>query len=213
MKQYKLIKEYPGSPEVGTIYEEQLSHYEYVAIAKYYKHHISAEIIENNPEFFELVQPSYLERHNSCVLKVGDYVKVIRNAKSQEDGWQAFWLHVMNNKIGEVCQIIADIHVCEFELDDGFNYPYFVLEKVEPVFQITDLSGTVWNVFEGDEYWVYGKITESIYSNEANKYSSKEEETPSRKRFISKEEAEKWLKQQSESEPEQSPITIYVITI
>ncbi len=83
------------------------------------------------------IQPSYLERHNACGLKVGDRVKVVRSAGHRESGWFDLWSSVMDGSVGSVFTIQKDNGQYGFGLDDkgNFNYPYFVLEKVEPKYR------------------------------------------------------------------------------
>jgi uncharacterized protein involved in tolerance to divalent cations len=61
MKKYKLIKEYPGSPEVGTIvsFYDSLQSYIYLD-STITTRFISSSLIEKNPEFWEeIIEKDY----------------------------------------------------------------------------------------------------------------------------------------------------------
>lgn len=79
----------------------------------------------------------YLKLHNSCGLKVGDKVKVLRAAEDCEQGWSNSWADSMDEYIGSEAYIMDDDSASGFALTppdpDGFYFlfPYFVLKKVE----------------------------------------------------------------------------------
>ena len=80
---------------------------------------------------------SYLEEHNSCGIKVGDKVKVIRVAKNYENGWDNVWNNyskisgkTMDNFVNEIHIVTYDHIELGFELDHAWTFPYFVLEKI-----------------------------------------------------------------------------------
>ena len=71
-------------------------------------------------------------------LKKGDYVKVVRKAKDYEDGWDGRWTKerddfigkvILVSDIGESTGVILSYCCCDWA---GYDFPYFVLEKVEP---------------------------------------------------------------------------------
>ena len=80
------------------------------------------------------MKKSYEERQKECGLKVGDWVKVIRDIKDGEDGWT--WgnrVHPTNLVGKEVLIVnIAKDYISAFSENfmDTFTFPYFVLEKV-----------------------------------------------------------------------------------
>lgn len=77
---------------------------------------------------------SYLELHNESGLKVGDKVRVVRKAKSHEQGWDNTWNTEMDEYVGKICKINSDHKKSGFWLklnNTAKNFPYFVLEKVE----------------------------------------------------------------------------------
>ena len=70
-------------------------------------------------------------------LKKGDYVKVTRRAKDYEDGWDGRWTKERDDFIGKVIPVsdigestgvILSYCCCDWA---GYDFPYFVLEKVE----------------------------------------------------------------------------------
>ncbi len=76
----------------------------------------------------------YLKQHKQSGIKVGDKVKVLKCAENLEKGWMNSWEDPMNNSIGKTLKVISDSGECGFELEDNmvnFEYPYFVLEKIE----------------------------------------------------------------------------------
>lgn len=85
---------------------------------------------------------SYAKRQDTWLadndVKKGDKVRVVRKAKSLDDGWQTVWNPYMDEavgKVGTVSHISANFRECGIEVDvpdvGAFMYPYFVLEKVE----------------------------------------------------------------------------------
>lgn len=87
------------------------------------------------------VKKSYIERQDEWVkkndLKIGDKVRIIRKAEAFEDGWGVGWASFpMDSLIGKEACVRringwAGIHAeCNNGLG-GWNFPYFVLEKVE----------------------------------------------------------------------------------
>jgi hypothetical protein len=59
MKKYKLIKEYPGSPELGTVVEKQIKSQTYYHIHNDRKFGVLSEHVEDNPEYWEEVNDIY----------------------------------------------------------------------------------------------------------------------------------------------------------
>lgn len=67
-------------------------------------------------------------------LKEGDYVKVTRKVNDHEDEWQGLWLDHMDESVGKTLKVKdIDTYVYTISLENGFYYPYFVLEKTEPL--------------------------------------------------------------------------------
>ena len=82
-------------------------------------------------------EPSYSERAKKWVeandIKVGDYVKVTRKANEHEHGWQGLWWDNMDESVGKILKVKGiDVYIYTIGLENGFYYPYFVLEKTEP---------------------------------------------------------------------------------
>ena len=76
-------------------------------------------------------ETDYLTGHINSGLKVGNKVKVIREANSYEAGWGCDWNPIKNNYVGKILKITRDEGVNGFELNNEWYFPYFVLEKVE----------------------------------------------------------------------------------
>jgi len=55
MKKYKLIKEYPGSPELGSVVEKQIKSQTYYHIYNDRKFGVLSEHVEGQPEYWEEV--------------------------------------------------------------------------------------------------------------------------------------------------------------
>ena len=81
------------------------------------------------------MQEIYMEGQAACGLKVGDQVKVLRQPKSCEYGWNN--LSPYKDYTGEMGTITAMCHTgirLKLNKDDVYMfYPYFVLEKIEEV--------------------------------------------------------------------------------
>ena len=76
-------------------------------------------------------QLDYLTGHKNSGLKVRNKVRVIRRAKNRENGWYNGWAEEMNDYVGCTFEITEDNNDKGFELGNVWNFPYFVLEKVE----------------------------------------------------------------------------------
>lgn len=86
----------------------------------------SCIIIKKEPCYEDQVK-QWIEKNN---LKVGDYVKVTRRAENHADGLDDYWYDLMRDSVGKILKVkeISNFIM----LDNGINYPYFVLEKIEP---------------------------------------------------------------------------------
>lgn len=77
----------------------------------------------------------YLLAQEHCGLKVGDWVKVIREPKKCEAGWKSINIYDISDMIGRTFQIDGiyntGIAVKRDNSDYVAYFPYFVLEKVE----------------------------------------------------------------------------------
>lgn len=81
-------------------------------------------------------EPSYKERAKQWIeengLKEGDYVKVTRKAKDYEDGWGSVWNNSMTKSVCKTLKVKEILLPNEYViLENGYSYPYFVLEKTE----------------------------------------------------------------------------------
>jgi len=88
---------------------------------------------------------SYLNGHRASGLKVGDQVRITRVAHSREAGWEDAWVPRMTGMMeAGTATITHDGATHGFRLDDRFNFPFFVLEKVHPLEQqVEELTGEV----------------------------------------------------------------------
>lgn len=83
----------------------------------------------------------YIRAQGRSGLKVGDWVKVLRKAKSEARGWGNSWIPEMDDFVGTVQQI-KSVGFSECSADAGlyfvggheskldFGFPFFVLKKV-----------------------------------------------------------------------------------
>ena len=88
-------------------------------------------IIEKKEEPYSERAKKWIEQND---LKEGDYVKVTRKVNDHEDEWQGLWLDYMDESVGKTLKVKdIDTYVYTISLENGFYYPYFVLEKTEPL--------------------------------------------------------------------------------
>lgn len=84
------------------------------------------------------MKKSYVDRQAEWVkkndIKIGDKVRLIRKAESGEDGWPNVWPGKVDEWAGKILKVKeisgGNISCYNFEENDWFNFPYFVLEKV-----------------------------------------------------------------------------------
>ena len=89
-------------------------------------------------ELYDKLQETFIKQTG---IKVGDTVKVTRVAETGEMGWDVYWNDEMK---GNVTQKITEIrgNGNGFRLEDGYVYPFFVLEVVKnPLPKDIPLSG------------------------------------------------------------------------
>ena len=88
-------------------------------------------IIEKKEEPYSERAKKWIEQND---LKEGDYVKVTRKVNDHEDEWQGLWLDYMDESVGKTLKVKGIYtYVYTIGLENGFYYPYFVLEKTEPL--------------------------------------------------------------------------------
>lgn len=75
-------------------------------------------------------QGMYVKWQIGSGIKAGDTVKVLRKARSYEMGWGNGWSCFMDNSVGKE-RVVMEVLPDRIQLDDGFSYPYFVLELVK----------------------------------------------------------------------------------
>ena len=80
-------------------------------------------------------EKSYVERQKEWIkengIKVGDTVKVVRTSPGDTDGWENSWVPSMNDKVGSTISITRFNGARGIGHTGSYNYPFFVLEKVE----------------------------------------------------------------------------------
>lgn len=84
------------------------------------------------------MKKSYKERQAEWILvngiKAGDNVRLFRTAKNFENGWDNVWPSKVDGLVGKILKVKeisgGNISCYDFETNDWFNFPYFVLEKV-----------------------------------------------------------------------------------
>ena len=85
-------------------------------------------IVKKKPSYEECAK-QWIEENN---LKEGDYVKVTRKAKDYEDGWGSVWNNSMTKSVCKTLKVKEILLPNEYViLENGYSYPYFVLEKIE----------------------------------------------------------------------------------
>lgn len=82
----------------------------------------------------------YLEEHKKSGLKVGDKVKIIREAEDYENGWENGWSVEMDVHVGEIGEIVGDHSTLGFDVKFNCDsvawcFPYFILKKIEPKYE------------------------------------------------------------------------------
>lgn len=85
----------------------------------------------------ETMKKVYLLAQEHCGLKVGDWVRVTRKAENYEAGWDYLWKDEKDNFIGKIGIINSigdfgiDVELPKRDYTIRYDFPYFVLEKVE----------------------------------------------------------------------------------
>jgi hypothetical protein len=85
----------------------------------------------NRKDWYEL-NKAYETLGNAINFKVGDKVRILRKADNFELGWGNNWSSKMDKYIGKVIEI-GKVFPCGCIKVDGWTFPWFVLELVEPV--------------------------------------------------------------------------------
>jgi hypothetical protein len=80
-----------------------------------------------NKEIYQKLQDTFIE---ATGLKVGDTVKITREASDNELGWDNIWISDMTRAVGSTGKITHIEKVKGIKVSGGYNYPFFVLEKV-----------------------------------------------------------------------------------
>lgn len=101
---------------------------DYLPKIKRMRNRISVDIMDKMDKVYQLAQ-----KH--CGLKVGDWVKILREPKKYEAGWKSINTFDISDMTGKTFQIEGIYSVGISVKIDNSNFvayfPYFVLEKVE----------------------------------------------------------------------------------
>ena len=84
-------------------------------------------------------QRMYIHGQQRADFKPGDKVKVVRKAQDYQAGWGNVWAEKMDDAVGQIGEVIEpysewkDLEGITVGIEElmNFEYPYFVLEKVE----------------------------------------------------------------------------------
>ena len=89
-------------------------------------------------EAYKVIQKAWVELYN---VEVGDTVRVLRKAKTNELGWHNSWSYYDDKMSESVGNLLKVSYVGrDISLDNGYGYPFFCLEpvkKAEPKIEIT----------------------------------------------------------------------------
>ncbi len=94
----------------------------------------------NIKEAYKVMQAAWVDLYD---VKVGDTVRMLRVAKSEELGWDTCWVSPMNCRVGQsgVVKTILETDIgVEFE-DDWHNFPFFCLEKIKSALHTIAFDG------------------------------------------------------------------------
>lgn len=128
MKKYKLIKKYPGSPELGLIIKKNGTCYESDVFNVHF-HTMDQKNIENNPEFWEEVDEIY--HVGTRVKNLETQTELIR----KEDGWYkedktAYTDKIIRQNKGKRFQIIEEskkdypLYFCDLKNNEYYTTEY-----------------------------------------------------------------------------------------
>jgi len=148
---------------IGTILEDvSLRFLKYDAIVDHNDCKRCTNFDWSEPMYYEIeeimnVEDAYLLMQENCGIKVGDEVKVLRAAKSRENGWGDDWVKKMDYQVGSNF-VVSSLHERSgVKLSSGYWVPFFVLEKIIPP---PIMIGSYQVVFEKDYITVgYQKVT------------------------------------------------------
>lgn len=83
------------------------------------------------PPLTKKEKEDYIDAQSKSNLCIGDIVKIVRVAKSNEAGWNNVWTPTMDQFIGHTGQISQiDSYGISLEITQGYKFPFFILELV-----------------------------------------------------------------------------------
>ena len=122
----------------------------------------------------------YEIKQKAAGFKIGDRVKVVRIAQSHEDGWNNDWVaDEMNRCVGEEFEIRRIWNDKGISLG-GYNFPFFVLERVESpeekIKRISEKFERLISRLENDGYPLIAETATVVYKKflETHKLSIEE---------------------------------------
>ena len=141
---YSRMKENDGG--CGTIVEERGDGWVRVKLDKVktsmallYKTNELILLEKRREQAMDNLKEAHRTMQQNCGINIGDIVRVVRKAKSHEMGWTAIWLEDMDKAVGKE-GVVGNIYNSEDILGIAvlhYNFPFFALEKVEPVKPVT----------------------------------------------------------------------------
>ncbi len=75
----------------------------------------------------------YLRLQGEANFQTGDEVLIKRIARDYEKGWGNVWSFDMDRQVGKILIVGDSQGPYGIHLNDNFNYPYFVLQKIKEV--------------------------------------------------------------------------------
>ena len=195
MKKYKLIKEYPGSPVLGTEVEECASLYMRNFSLDFDIHRIN---VINFPEFWEEIKEKEYEiltissNDKNNTYDVGTVITFLDTEEPFDEGWQKYWnIHsVKRLSDGEIFTIGDTIRIKKLNNDGRFEISKFYFDcnnehllcnrekcgnghvnitKIEHVKQPLFITEDGKEIFEGDKYSYVNYLLSGFYNIVAHK--------------------------------------------
>jgi hypothetical protein len=99
----------------------------------YFPFFVLEKVEEDEGKKVMAMNEAYLEMQNSCGIKKGDKVRILRKAESYELGWDCNWVEEMDCYIGKSGEVsdTGSYGIGVSFVAANYAFPFFVLEKVE----------------------------------------------------------------------------------
>lgn len=189
MKKFKLIKEYPGSPNLGTICEERNNKSSFCYYFEGEKNiGITKDQVENQPEYWEeVIEKDY----EILIARVAP--QEILSVKRLSDG-EVFTIgDLITGYSYEDARSIQTIKICRYtgiiklEQDKGFTELHSATKVKNPIF----LTHNGKDIFEGDKVWYVNK--ENFYYDYILAFPEVKFNSEIRAYFLTRVEAEDYI--------------------